>query len=568
MDHRTASYDVTAFGADGTGSRDSTAAIRAAIAAACAASGDAVVRFPPGRYAVWPEDAAQRELYVTNTVGADPRFRVKTIAVLIEDARNLTLLGEDAVLVVHGRQTAIAVIDSADIAVRGLTIDYAVPTVVDATVRETGVAGGAGYRVVSIPEANPFEIDGLDVVWQGGTSPVTGEAYWEGRNGMAYTQVHDPIAGRTWRVDGSPLFDGVAALSRRDRLLRIEYASGGDPGDAGLVHQMRDTVRDHPGILVLDSARITLARVQARFLHGLGVVAQRCRDVTVEAVAFQAPREEGRSSAAFADFLQLAMLEGEVVVRDCVFDGPHDDPINIHGTYLRVADAGTDAIVLSFPHPESAGFPVFSAGDRLELVDAETLQALSGPLTVRSVDGPSGRDHAKPLTRMTIALADPLPEGLAGRAGMVAENITRTPSVEVAGNRFVHIPTRAILVTTRRRVRIHGNLFDGVTMPSIFISADATEWFESGPVSDVTIAGNSFRRTTAPAILVRPTVGASMPVHGRIAIEANRFEDAAAPLVDARNVAELVFQGNETTVPIAEAVRADAVGRLVTDPRA
>lgn len=31
-------------------------------------------------------------------------------------------------------------------------------------------------------------------------------------------------------------------------------------------------------------------------------------------------------------------MAGQVRIADCVFDGPHDDPVNVHGTYLVVTE--------------------------------------------------------------------------------------------------------------------------------------------------------------------------------------------------------------------------------------
>ncbi|WP_348789959.1 glycosyl hydrolase family 28-related protein [Leifsonia sp. NPDC080035] len=569
MDAAGTIIDVTEFGADPNGSADSTPAIAAALAAASTAAGPVTVDFPPGRYELWPESASRRELDVTNTVGDDERFRVKTIAVLIENADRLTLRGDGALLRTHGRQTAIAVLDSTDVTIAGIAIDYAVPTVVDATVVETGVEDGHGYCVVCIPETNPFRVEGRSVVWTGGASPETGQPYWEGRDGMAYTQMHDPVAQRTWRVDGSPLFEGVERLRRDGRRLRIEYATAEEPDTRGLVFQMRDTVRDHPGVLFSECTGVVLRDVQAHYLHGLGVVAQLCRDVTIDRVTFRAPRKQGRSSAAFADFLQLASLEGDVVIRGCVFDGPHDDPINVHGSYLAVTAVGDDTLALSYPHPETSGLPVLRVGDDIEVVDARTLRRVAGPLAVLTVDGPSGRDRDHDPRTATITLAAPLPPGLTGREGLVVENVTRTPAVSIAGNRFVNVPTRGILVTTRRPVRIESNVFDGITMAGVFIAGDAVDWYESGPVHDVRIRGNRFLRVDAPAVLVAPSTagagGTGARVHGRIVVEENLFETAAGPVVDAHDVAELVVRANAIDVAEGDAVRSSAVDRSTVE---
>jgi hypothetical protein len=197
-------------------------------------------------------------------------------------------------------------------------------------------------------------------------------------------------------------------------------------------------------------------------------------------------------------------------------------------------------------HPQTAGFPQFQPRDEVQLVTKQTMLPIGGKAVVTAVDGPSGMDHAKSLTDMTITLDRPVPDGVA-IGGSVVENLTYTPSVLISGNTFRNVPTRGILVTTPRPVMIENNRFDGMTMPSIYISADAYQWYESGAVDDVTIRRNSFTRPGDRVILVEPTnqvLDAAHPVHHGIKVEDNSFDVGDVPLVDAKSVGGFTFTGN------------------------
>lgn len=109
------------------------------------------------------------------------------------------------------------------------------------------------------------------------------------------------------------------------------------------------------------------------------------------------------------------------------------------------------------------------------------------------------------------------------------------------------MPTRGVLVTTRQPVLITGNRFDGMSMASIYISSDAYQWYESGPVADVTIRGNSFTRPTGPVIFVEPTnrvIDPANPVHHNISVERNRFDIGDITVVNAKSVGGFRFTGN------------------------
>ena len=117
---------------------------------------------------------------------------MKTLGILIENTKDLSVIGNDSTLIYHGRQTTIAIVDSEHVIVTGLTLDFAVPTVIDATVVETGVVAGHAFRILSVPLTNPFRIDGNSIVWHGEVSPETGVEYWSGGDKLVYTQIHDP----------------------------------------------------------------------------------------------------------------------------------------------------------------------------------------------------------------------------------------------------------------------------------------------------------------------------------------------------------------------------------------
>jgi hypothetical protein len=558
----TSIVEVVRFGADPTGRLDSALAIADALAAASEIPGPTVLRFAPGIYHVFPEDAPRRDLFVSNTVGADLRYVEKTIGVLIEGQLDLTIEGDGAKILFHGPQTAFAIIDSRDVTIAGLAFDYVTPRVVDATVARAGVTDdGHAWREIALPRDARFRVEDDRVVWLG-EDGADGQPYWSGVDAMQYTQVHDPVAQRTWRAN-DPLFDDVATIQplSRDRL-RIAYTSTAMPTDVGLVYQMRTTERDHPGVLIWQSERVVLRDLDVHFLHGFGVVGQLSRDLTVERVRFRADPQTGRTSAGSADFINLSSMAGSVRILDCVFDGSHDDAINIHGTYLEVtARPAPDVLELTYRHPETAGLPAFYPGDEIELIERDSLDSLSAASAiVREVAGPSGRDATADLYKIRVTLDRDLPARVVPEA-WAAENVTYTPSVTISGNRFVNVPTRGVLVATRRPIVIEGNIFDAMTMHSILVSSDATLWFESGPVRDLTIRGNEFLRPSCPAIAIAPTnavLDPDRPVHRGIAVVDNLFAGTRLPVVSARSVRGLTVSGNRV-----EGLRSIDPGELV-----
>jgi hypothetical protein len=567
--------DVTDFRADRTGSSDSGLAVRAALAHAAAVGGPVTLVFPRGTYAFWSRSATLRELYASNTVGADERYREKRIGILLEGFDDIEIDGGGSRFEYHGRQTTLAVIGGGRAVLHDFAIDMVQPTVVEVTVARAGVDGGRAFRLLTMPHDTVWSIEGMGraarVVWHGESDPVSGFEDWRGVGALEYSQVHDPRSERTWRQD-CPLFDGVESLSRTPEGILVRYASTVSFSDVGLVYQLRDTVRDHPGILALESDSVTFRDVAVHYLHGFGLLAQNGVDLALERVDFRTPPGSTRRTAGFADFVQASGMRGAIDIRDCVFDGAHDDAINVHGTYLRIDGVTADSITATYAHDETAGFPQFAAGDLAEVIDRATGSVVATDLVVASVVGPSGRDHRVALDTMTVRFADPLPSvvSLAPAGSLAVENITRTPSLHVSDSTFVNLPTRGILVSTRKPIRIERNRFERLPMAGVFLSSDAAEWWESGPVRDCVIADNTFVELGGPAVLVAPGQApgaeAGVSVHRGIQVAGNVLVVGVGAGAGAGAGAGVgVGVGVGAGVGVGVGAGAGAVGRVVVD---
>ena len=88
-------------------------------------------------------------------------------------------------------------------------------------------------------------------------------------------------------------------------------------------------------------------------------------------------------------------------------------------------------------------------------------------------------------------------------------------------------------------------------MYPILIADDASNWFESGPVQDVTIRNNSFDEcgynSGSGAINIAPEnheLVTGYYVHKNIRIENNSFNLNESPLLNARSVDGLIFANN------------------------
>lgn len=87
---------VTDFGADPSGKTDSAEAVIRALEQAKKFRQQDLEKgitldFPKGVYHFYPDRAEERELYVSNTVGAAPEYKNKKIGILVEDLSHITI---------------------------------------------------------------------------------------------------------------------------------------------------------------------------------------------------------------------------------------------------------------------------------------------------------------------------------------------------------------------------------------------------------------------------------------------------------------------------------------------
>lgn len=558
VQEKTKMIEVTDFGADPTGASDSAEAIRKAVAEAKKASEEGkevTISFPEGRYDIYPDKAAERELYISNTVGADQAYKDKKIGILLEEMDNVTVDGNGSLLMFHGKMTTFAAIGCEGVTFRDFQVDFQVPTVVDVTVEKR--EGHAA--VVYVPECYDYEIDGTKVKWKSDVSPYTGQPYWEtawGDGNMKYVQRFDVKNGLTWRGNTTvnPVFSNVASIEDLgDHRLKITYHNISPELQPGMCYQMRPTVRDHAGTFFWKSKDVVIENLDIYFLHGFGMVGQHSENIRLTDVDFEAPPKSGRTTAGYADFIQMSGCKGAIDISECTFSNPHDDPINVHGTFNQVVQKLADnKIKVKYMHNETAGFPNFFVGDQVEfMTKGNMIPVAESVRTVTAVDGPDGMggkmgEGTENLTEIILTFDRAIPQQIT-EDQYVVENITYTPYVHIYDNVFKETPTRGILVTTRKPVVIERNTFDGMGMAGIYISNDAQGWYESGPTKDVLIRENVFTRGKAQAIFVEPTnpnVSAAQTVHENMTIEDNLFFLENQRVLDAKSVRNLTFKNN------------------------
>ena len=131
--------------------------------------------FAPGRYDFHPEGAATCEYYISNHDQDQP----KTVGFPLEDWKNLTLDGQGADFMFHGRMLPVSLIGSDNCTLKNFSIDFEVPHITQIKVLKNDTTGitfeAAPWTNTKVSDSGHFQ--SYDDGWS--NMPQTGIAFEE-----------------------------------------------------------------------------------------------------------------------------------------------------------------------------------------------------------------------------------------------------------------------------------------------------------------------------------------------------------------------------------------------------
>lgn len=522
---------VTDFGATPDSRQNAVEAVQAALAA-CRAVADPVLVFSKGRYDFWPHHCAERVYFESNTTDNNP----KRCAILIENIEGLILDGQGSTFVFHDRMQPFTVDRSKNITIRNCAIDWDFPLSAEGVVLAvTDTSLDLALDERQYPHV--IEKGKLVFVGEGWKSAWWGAMEFDGTTLRVAPNTGDRgCLGRGWR-------DGYRAEILSPGYVRLHFAFQRLPA-VGNVLVLRHSERDHAGLFFTDSRDVTVQNVNLHHCAGLGVLAQFTENITLKNYN-TVPSPARRVLSGHDDGAQISNCRGQVVIEGCTFHGLMDDPINVHGTSVRIIGLPEpNRVLCQFMHDQATGMVWGHAGDRVGFIENASMAALG--------EGEVVAFEAVNRDTFLLILAAPVPSNL--EIGDALENFTWSPDLTVRNCHFMSNRARGLLVSTPGTVVIEGNRFES-SGAAILIAGDANYWYESGAVRDVTIQNNVFESACMTSmyqfcegvISIYPEIpeqDPAKPFHRNIRIEDNTFHVFDFPVLYAKSVQGLTFSQN------------------------
>jgi polygalacturonase len=521
---------VSDYGAQPNSFENQVTAIAQAISA-CKSQHAKVLVLAPGRYDIWPDGATRKEYYISNSsTDKECPSKVKTIGLFFDHMKDLTIEGNGAMLMFHGKMITMAFDHCENMKVQNLHIDFERPTASE--LRFTKVEKGQ-TEVTFHPDTRYTIRNGQIILYGEG---------WQSK--IFHSVLFDPdnntfVYTKQWKVLNDSKAEEVAP-----HVVRF-YTPADFQAKVGTILTVRDIIRDQVGIFLLECKDMTLRKLNLHYLHAVGVFSMYTENITMDSVRLAPRKESGRILTTSADMMQFSGCKGKILIDGCYYSGAQDDHINIHGTNLRIIRKTSDnTAILRFMHGQSYGYNAYFVGDEVAFLNASRMERTAKAI-VKSVKMLSTKE-------VEVTFDRPIPKDIEIGHDCV-ENLTCTPEVEIRNSYFTRVNTRGILVTTPRKVVIEGNTFFRIGMSAILISGDAENWFESGSVCDVLIRNNTFTDCGFSGgehhciITIEPSnriIDSRHTVHNNIRIEHNVFQTFDYPILYAKSTGNLIFKNN------------------------
>lgn len=522
--------NVTDFGVRPDSRENAVAGVRKAIEA-CQGAEAAVLVFPKGRYDFWPQHSEEIEYYESNTTDNNP----KICPVVLRGMKNVTIEGSGSEFVCHGRMQPLTLDHCQGVTVRNLQIDWDIPFVAQARI----VKVEPGHIDIKINKAeSPFEITDGKIFFhgEGWKSRWWGCMEFDAESRIIPQQSGDSPLGGGW--------DKYQARELGDGLVRLICDFKRKPKEGNILI-MRHSARDHAGVFIYYCKDTVFENVSLFTAAGLGFLGQFSENITLKNVNVMPNYAKGRYQSGHADGFQVSNCRGDIVVDGCKFEGLMDDPINVHGTSVKIVEMkDRSRMTCKFMEGMSTGMTWGGVGDKVGFIEHNSMATI-GHGTIKGY-ARIDRD------RFEVEFAAAAPEGI--KVGDALENLTWAPDFTVRNTVFGSCRARGLLVSTPGRVVIENNDFIS-SGAAILIAGDANGWYESGAVLDVLIRGNRFhpscltsRYQFGEGIIsicpIIPECNPDNPFHRNIRIEGNHFDVFDYSVLYALSVEGLIFKDN------------------------
>lgn len=293
------------------------------------------------------------------------------------------------------------------------------------------------------------------------------------------------------------------------------------------------------GLFIDNSEDIKIENVIINSCVGIGIMAQRSKNITVDGCAVTSAEDKFVSSGA--DATHFVGCSGKITVQNCLFEHMLDDALNVHGIYLKVIYSEIGKAVVKFCNSASTGFNLFNKGDKICEMDAKTLIPCTTATVLKSTK----------INNELIEIV--LDEDKILKENNVIENLTTYPELTLKNSVIRNNRARGVLIATKHSVIENCDFH--TSGAAVVLECDGRFWYESGAVEDILIKNNRFvgckHGTWGNGVISVPKRESEVEnkyYHGTVSITGNTFDNCFDDAVYADNIENFVYKDNVSNV--------------------
>lgn len=498
----------------------------------CKKHTNAILFFPKGRYDFWAQHAIEREYFESNTYDNNP----KTLAIALDSINGLTIDGNESEFIMHGRMQPFTLDRCNNITLKNFSVDWEIPLTAQGVVK----AKTSEYMEVEIDTRQyPYIIENNKLIFVGAgwKSEMWGIMQFDAETNYVRYNSGDNLGWTKFHAE--EVKDGLVRLSDSSGKRAKHFAP------EGTVLVLRHNSRDHAGVFIYHSTNTQLYNLNIYHTGGLGILSQYSKNISFDDVHIIPNKAKGRVFSGHDDGFHFMGCSGLLKVENCSWAGLMDDPINIHGTCVRIIEIiSSTRIKCKFMHSMSEGMEWGRVNEQVGFIENNSMRTIGRGIITKC--------EALNKSEFIVDLSSPIPSGV--EVGYALENLTCTADAEIRNCHFGSSRARGLLVSTPGKVIIENNIFES-SGSAILIPGDANQWYESGAVTDILIRNNEFRYPCNSSIYQFceavisifpeiPEIDSRYQFHKNIKIEGNTFHLFDYPILYARSVNGLSFSDN------------------------
>ncbi|WP_139793759.1 alpha-1,3-galactosidase-related protein [Reichenbachiella faecimaris] len=435
-------------------------------------NGTVKLEFEKGTYHFYPENATEKYLAISNNDNGD-----KKIAFPFFDYSSIEVNGNGSDFIFHGGIVPFVLFGLGEAQLKNFNIYWDRPFTFEGEVMENDPINNTFTLKVS--EENDYEIIGDQLYFKGYD--------WKLKLGenIVYEKMSKRPSYYTSKFEHAWYSNPLTAVEKSPGVVEFSNYKAQELPPVGFIWVDKGPHgqnRKYPGLSIQNSKNVHLENINVYASGAMALIAEKSADISLKKFNVTLPKGSTRMIGASADATHFVGCRGLIKIDSCLFENMLDDASNVHGTYMKVDEVvDSKTVKSSFGHFQQEGFTFASEGDTLRFVARTDLLSIR-EVTVKSVRMDSENDYKISLNEDISDLK---------LENTVLENLSYLASAKITNSIVRQNRARSLLISTPKPVEITNNYFSSM-MAGIRICGDANYWFESGPVTNVLVKGNTF----------------------------------------------------------------------------